>query len=166
MSYIRTLLTLLVGLRLFGASQSSTESLFRAIQTVDYAAIKDLLSAGVNPNVKDADGTPALMTATLFADARSVQLLLDRGADPNAVSRSGATALMWAIPDIAKAKLLIAHGANVNARSTNLQRTPFLIAASYPGSVEILQLLVDAGADVRVKDRAGMHALGRAMVSA
>jgi N-acyl-D-amino-acid deacylase len=93
-------------------------------------------------------------------------LLLDNGADPNSANASGATALMWAIPDVAKVKVLMAHGANVNSRSADLKRTPFLIAAGYPGSVEILQLLVDAGADIHAKDRAGMHALGRAMVSA
>ena len=40
MSHIRTLLLLLVGVRLFGAGQSSTESLSRVIQTADYTAIK------------------------------------------------------------------------------------------------------------------------------
>ena len=40
MSYIRTLLLLLVGLRLFGVNQSSTESSFRARETADTAAIK------------------------------------------------------------------------------------------------------------------------------
>jgi hypothetical protein len=46
---------LLVGFRLFGAGQSSTEALFRAIQTADSAAVRRLLSAGVNANAKDAD---------------------------------------------------------------------------------------------------------------
>ena len=72
---------------------------------------------------------------------------------------------MWAVPDLAKVKLLIASGADVNARSTNLQRTPLLIAASYPGSGEVLQLLLDHGADIHAKDRNGVHALGRAALS-
>ena len=94
MSYFRTLLLLFVGLRLFGAGQSSRESLFRAIQTADNAAVKRLLNAGIDANAKDPDGTPALMAATLFADARTLQLLLDRSADPNATNGVGATALM------------------------------------------------------------------------
>jgi len=40
MAYIRTLLRLLVGLRLFGVSQSSTESSSRALQTANDAAIQ------------------------------------------------------------------------------------------------------------------------------
>jgi ankyrin repeat protein len=105
------------------------------------------------------------MAATLYAGADCVKLLLDRGANPNARNASGATALMWAVPDIAKTKLLIAAGADVNAKSTNLQRTPLLIAASYPGAAAVLRLLLDHGADLQAKDRNGMHALGRAAVT-
>jgi hypothetical protein len=41
-----------------------------------------------------------------------------------------------------------------------------LVAASYPGSTEVLRLLLEHGADIHAKDRSGMHALGRAAVSA
>src|SRR5207249_9712223 len=100
--------------------------------------------------------------AALYDGADAIKLLLDRGADPNVTNTAGATALMWAIPDLAKVRVLVEHGANVNARSTTLQRTPLLVAASYPGTVEILQLLLNKGADIHAKDRSGMHALGRA----
>ena len=39
------------------------------------------------------------------------------------------------------------------------------MAASYPGSVEVLKLLLSKGADLHAKDVSGMHALGRAAVS-
>jgi len=58
---------------------------------------------------------------------------LVQGADVNAANGVGATALMWAVPDLEKVKLLVAHGAHVNARSTNLGRT-----------AEALQLYRDA----------------------
>jgi uncharacterized protein len=160
------LLLFLAGFRLFAAGQSPTEALFRAIQTADSAALKRVLGTDVNVNAKDADGTPALMAATLFADVSCIQLLLDHGADPNVTNGAGATALMWAAPDLAKVKLLIAHGADVNARSANLQRTPLLVAASYPASVAVLQFLLEKGADLHAKDRAGIDALGRAARSA
>jgi len=136
--------------------------LFQAIQKADTAAVKRLLDGGANPNERDAGGTPALMAAALYAGADCVKLLLDRGADPNVANAAGATALMWAIPNLAKAELLVEHGANVNARSANLGRTPLLVAASYPGDVDILQLLVSKGADIHAKDKSGTHALGRA----
>ena len=125
-----------------------------------------MLDKGADPNARDAEGTPALMVAVLFANADSVKLLLDHHADPNATNKSGATALMWAMPDVAKARLLIAAGADVNARAKNTLRTPLLIAASYPQSMPVLQLLLDHGADIHAKDRLGVHALGRAALSA
>ena len=162
----RALFLFVIGLRLFATPQYSNEPLFEAIRAGDNAAVKRLLNTGAGANAKEADGTPALMAATLFGDVRCVRLLLDHGADPNATNGVGATALMWAVPDFAKAKLLVARGADVNARSTNLGRTPLLVAASYPGSVPVLQLLVDNGADLHVRDRAGMDPLGRAAISA
>jgi ankyrin repeat protein len=161
-----TVFALLFALRLFASEARSAEPLFQAIQKSDVPAVKGLLDHGLNANARDAENTPALMAAVLFADANCVKLLLDRGGDPNATDQAGATALMWAVPDITKVKVLIASGADVNARSKNLGRTPLLIAASYPGSVAVLQLLLDHGADIHAKDRRGMHALGRAALSA
>ncbi len=156
----------LFAFRFFGAEGPSVDSLFQAIQKADTAAVKRLLSAGVSPDARDAEGTPALMAAALFADADCVRAVLDGGANPNRANLAGATALMWAIPDAAKVKLLLAHGADVNARSTKLERTPLLVAASYPGTVEILQLLLDKGADIHARDRSKTHALGRATLTA
>src|SRR3984885_4620231 len=159
-------LALLFAFRLFAAETQGAEPLFQAIQKSDTAAVKRLLDRGLDANARDAEDTSALIAAVLFADASCVKLMLDHGADPNASDKSGATALMWAVPDIAKTKLLIVSGADVNASSKNLGRTPLLIAASYPGSVAVLQLLLDHGANIHAKDRRGMHALGRAALSA
>jgi ankyrin repeat protein len=109
---------------------------------------------------------PPVMLASLFSNAAKVAELLKGGADPNQTDSSGATALMWAVGDIEKTRRLLDGGANVNARSTNLGRTPFLIAAGYPGSIDVLTLLLERGADLRAKDTAGFSALAAAMVSA
>jgi len=134
----RCLLALAFTSPLWAAETPSAEPLFQALQKSDAAAVKRLLEGGVDPNVKDANGTPALMDAVLFAGPDSMKLLLDRGADVNATNTAGATALMWAMPDLAKSRLLIASGADVNARAKNTQRTALLIAATYPASVPVL----------------------------
>jgi ankyrin repeat protein len=166
MSLRRCSLALVFASALCAAETPPAEPLFQALQKSDATAVKQLLARGVDANSRDAGGTPALMAAVLYGGADSVKLLLDRGADPNATNTAGATALMWAVPDLAKSRLLIASGADINARSKNTQRTPLLIAASYPGSVPVLQLLLDHGADIHAKDRVGVHALGRATLSA
>src|SRR5260370_3024138 len=140
----------------------AAEPLFDAIRRADTAAVKRLLDRGTSADSRDADGVPALMAATLFAGADCVAALLDGGANPNAATEDGATALMWAIPDLEKARLLLSHKADVNAKSTNLSRTPLLIAAGYPGTVALLRLLLDKGADLRSRAKNGELALGPA----
>lgn len=104
----------------------------------------------------------ALFQAIQQSGAAEVKRLIDLGANVNAVNEAGATPLMWAIPDLAKVRLLVDHGANVNAISKNLGRTPLLIAAGYPNTVPVLKLLLDKGADLKARDRAGETALRKA----
>ena len=160
-------LALAVGLAAVVSAQtdSGSAALFSAVQRGAAGDVKRLLDSGLNPNILDAEGTPALMAAVLFADADVVKLLLEHGADPNRVDASGATALMWAVPDLEKARLLVARGANVNARSAT-ERTPLLVAAAYPRRVDLLRLLLERGADLRAEDRTGATALSLAVRSA
>ncbi len=60
---------------------------------------------------------------------------------------------------------MLDHGANVNARSET-DRTAFLVAASYPRTIDVLRLLLDRGADLRAQDRASATALSLAVRSA
>jgi ankyrin repeat protein len=146
-------------------TDTARDALFSALQRGATGEVGRWLTDGVSPDVVDLEGTPALMAATLFADARTVKLLLEHGADPNRADASGATALMWAVPDVEKVRLLLARGANVNARSAT-ERTPLLVAAAYPGTADLLRLLLDHGADLRAQDRAGATALALAVRSA
>ncbi len=68
------------------------------------------------------------------------------GADPNKHNDANATALMWGAKDLEKARLLVEHGANVNAVSDDL-RTPLMIAARRPGGAPIVKLLLEHGAN-------------------
>jgi ankyrin repeat protein len=146
-------------------TDTARDALFSALQRGAAGEVGRLLTDGVSPDVVDLEGTPAVMAATLFADARTVKLLLEHGADPNRADASGATALMWAVPDVEKVRLLLAKGANVNARSAT-ERTPLLVAAAYPGTANLLRMLLDHGADLRAQDRAGATALALAVRSA
>src|SRR5437773_1543461 len=157
MMFFRMSLLALFVVAVSAQTDASREALFAALQRGAAGEVERVLSSGVSPNVVDAEGISALMTATLFADAKTVELLLKHGADPNRADASGATALMWAVPDVEKVRLLLAHGANVNARSDS-ERTPLLVAAAYPGTMEVLRLLLARGADLRAQDRAGTTA--------
>jgi ankyrin repeat protein len=126
-----------------------------------------LTALSVHAQTIDQPGdVPPLMLATLLGDAARVEELLKRGANPNQADAAGATPLMWAVHDIQKTRRFLEHGANVNARSSNLGRTPLLIAAGWPGSVDVLTLLLEHGADLQAKDTAGFSALAIAMAFA
>jgi len=141
------------------------DALFAAIRRGAPGDVERLIAKGASPNTRDAQGTPALLAAALFGDADMVELLLKRGADPNVADDSGATALMWSVPDRSKIQSLLDHGAAVDARSET-GRTALLVAASYPGTVDLLRLLLARGADLRAQDRAGTTALALAVRSA
>jgi ankyrin repeat protein len=146
-------------------NETSGDALFSAIQQGRVDEVERLLKKGADPNAVDGGGTPAVMAATLFSNAEMVGLLLKHGAGPNRPGAGGTTALMWAAPDLEKVRLLVAAGANVNARSET-DRTALLVAASYPGTVNVLRLLLDRGADLNAQDRTGASALGLAVRSA
>ena len=86
------------------------------------------------------------MYAVLYRDAATLKQLLKQGADPNKANDANATALMWAANDLEKTRLLLDHGANVNARSDEL-RTPLMIAARRHGGAQTVKLLLDRGAN-------------------
>jgi ankyrin repeat protein len=159
----RVLLLTLCASGIVSAEKPAAESLFQALRNGDESEVRRLLHARVDANAQDSDGTPALMAATLYGSANMVKVLLDRGANPNVGNKAGATALVWAVPDPEKVKLLVTRGAEVNAHSENLNTTPFLIAASYPGSVELLRFLAGKGADLKARDKTGGSALTRAL---
>ena len=77
---------------------------------------------------------------------------LSRGADVNAKDRDGATPLPWAAWAGHKqvVELLIAKGADVNAKVDRHGMTPLHYAASR-GHKEIAELLIANGADVNAK---------------
>jgi ankyrin repeat protein len=137
------------------------DALFSAIKSGSAAEVEGVLASGADPDAVGEDGMTALIAATLFGEARMVAALAGRGADPNRSGVGGTTALMWAVPDVEKVRILLDAGANVDARSET-ERTALLVAASYPGTTDLLRLLLDRGADLRAADRAGATALSLA----
>ena len=109
MMFVRLSLVALLAVAASAQTDPSGDALFAAIRRGAVGEADRLLTRGVSPNATDADGTPALMAATLFANANMVDVLLKHGADPNRPGPGGATALMWAVPDVEKVRRLLAR---------------------------------------------------------
>ena len=70
------------------------------------------------------------------------------GLDPNQKTKNGTTLLMMAAPDAAKVRVLLARGAEAKARAAS-GADALTIAASYRGTAASMQMLLDAGAQVK-----------------
>jgi ankyrin repeat protein len=157
------------------------------------AAARVLVEAGAQVNLTDPDGATALVLATLNGHYDTAALLVEKGADPNIADASGAAALYAAVDmntlgeiygrparpirnqrtDLELMEILLAHGANPNARlkSPALQRahtpgepnlnegaTPVMRAAKN-GDAAAIRLLLSHGADPTIAQKNGTTAL-------
>jgi serine/threonine-protein phosphatase 6 regulatory ankyrin repeat subunit B len=159
------------------------DELMRASARGDLAAVNALVNAGADVNkgalfsaasnghldvVKallaakaDVNGG-ALEAASANGHLDVVETLLAAGADINAKSGDGFTALMVAArndhPEIVRA--LLAVKADVDATRDFRHRTALMEAMQYPGhDLEMVKMLVAAGADLNVIDATGSTAL-------
>ena len=117
--------------------------------------LKLLLDAGADVNARnDFDATALLWAAR---DPDKARLLIERGADVNTQSKQGRTPLMVASlrrggsPIVA---LMLANGADVNAKDGRLNHTALSLAASV-GEVETMRLLLAKGANPKATLRGG-----------
>ena len=114
----------------------------------------------------DVSGSTAFMRAAQADDLKAMQLLVAHGADPNLTNRTGTTPLMAAAglgwganysataPDrMAAVKYCISQGGKITA-TDDLGFTP-LHGAAFVGDLPLIQFLVDNGAAVNVKSKAG-----------
>jgi ankyrin repeat protein len=136
-------------------------SLFNAIENNDIKEVKLLLDKGANPNAYDDDSDNVLIDATLFSSIDCMKLLLQNKAHPNLKNKYGETPLMLCVNDLAKMKLLLQYGANINDSSLS-GNTALLIACGAGSSYATVKWLIENGANPLAKRWGGETALMRA----
>ncbi len=126
----------------------------------DVATAGLLLAAGADPDSADDHGVTPLIRASENASLALVQRLLAAGAAADLAQGNGLTPLMVAARtgnlDIVRA--LLKHGAGVNAATTELGATALMWAVAAPHR-PIVEVLLEAGADVEVSTAKGMTPL-------
>jgi ankyrin repeat protein len=134
-------------------------SLFEAVKANNMSEIKQLLKDGVNVNLKDEIGQPALIHACTKGYKDIAEFLLSKGADINAKDDVGGTALMYAGlgGHVDAVGLLLDKGAKFEAR--DVMKNTALIRVAARGHGDVARLLLERGADVNAKGAYGMTPL-------
>ncbi|MDR2192691.1 MAG: ankyrin repeat domain-containing protein [Endomicrobium sp.] len=122
------------------------------------SVIQSLLDAGADVNAKNAVGdTPLLIAARYGTDEENVDILIKSGAKLEEQDAEGRTPLMRAVanethPQVAIS--LIKNKANVNAIYAKESATPifFGMTAYHHAKTNVIQALVDYGANINIKD--------------
>ncbi len=134
----------------------------------DDATARKLIHQEIGADVRSDAVLVDLIEDTSFTPriTQMIRVLLDAGANPNARNEDGFTVLQLSRAAVVS-KMLLAAGADINAcdniyGSTALIGTIQFNYEQSSGDDEIARLLIDAGADITVKDAKGLTALDHA----
>ncbi|XP_054379020.2 fibronectin type 3 and ankyrin repeat domains protein 1 isoform X12 [Pongo abelii] len=119
--------------------------------------VKILVSNGTDVNLKNGSGKDSLMLACYAGHLDVVKYLRRHGASWQARDLGGCTALHWAADGghCSVIEWMIKDGCEVDVVDTGSGWTPLMRVSAVSGSQRVASLLIDAGANVNVKDRNG-----------
>lgn len=137
----------------------------------DVGTLASLYERGHTPSGEVPEGITALIAAARNAHLPAVNFLLSKGVETDAQENEsrwehgfegGRTALYWAVWNCSEAvvKALIEAGASPNISDVHGE-TPLMVAAR-TGHVDVLRILLEAGADDSSTDDEGWSAMEKA----
>ena len=132
-----------------------SRELMEAVSVGDLDWVRSLVESGADVNAADEHRSGTLLNFHPGITA----YLLSKGANPNTqTNENGASVLagLCFVNQLECARLLLAHGADVNRGRDESMETPLHHALAGGADIEVIRLLVDSGADVNAKTLPGV----------
>lgn len=122
--------------------------------------VKLLCSRGADVHLKDEQYCTALIWSIVHDHEEVARFLLDQGAAATSHEEGSRTPLMWAslYGNEVVVQLLLERGVAVDARHSMGVNTTALMDAARSGCLNIVRMLLAAGADAALKDSSGKTA--------
>ena len=136
-------------------------TLFGIKEIHDHVAIIKKLHAGTDVDTVDSGGRTLLMEAVIKRDHELINILINNGADVNIRDKRNWTALHFAAQeyDLLSTQKLVQGGANVDAQDDYGNSVISRAVFNSRGRGDVIQVLLNHGADVNIKNNSGISAL-------
>lgn len=137
------------------------QNIFNSIRSGNENELKTLLKNGEDAEQFNENGLTPLWMAVFKNDTTSVKILIENGADVNGLTKKGLTPII--VGSMANAtesvRILIKNGADVNWKSAVVGNQQPIRFASKKGTIELIKMLLDAGADMESNAKDGVTPL-------
>jgi len=154
-----SLLFLLSTLLIYSSCSDANKKLFDAIKDNDIETVKELIANGMDLNVVNDDGKPAIILAVELQRRRIAEMMLRTNINCDVRDETGTSLLMWVCKSVNLDLFanIINNGVVINDANED-GMTPYMFAAQ-SGYIDAVMALIKAGAYVNAQNKDGNTAL-------